>query len=371
MKLIVVGAGIVGAALAACAAREGLRVTIVSDRPPGDGATAAGMGHLVVLDDDPAELALSAWSLRLWYESAHLQASEYRNCGTLWLASEPHELAPLQAKAARLRAVGVGSEWLDNRALRKAEPLLREGLAGALRVPGDAVVYAPRYAQALVSEACELHGAHWLREVPVRALVPGGVMLAGGRTLHADAVVVAAGAQSRYLLPELPFVARKGHLAITDRVPLVLNHQVVEVGYGASAHGCTDSVAFNLQPRATGQLLIGSCRQVGREDAALEPEMLAQMLRRALAFVPALAEVPVVRAWTGVRPGTPDGRPYLGAWPLQPGVWVATGHEGLGVTTALGSARLLVDQLLGRTPAIDPAPFDPGRVLVQAEAALP
>ena len=201
------------------------------------------------------------------------------------------------------------------------------------------------------------------------ALRARGVTLYNGTALHAAAVVVAAGLATRALLPELPFVPRKGHLAITERAPAaVLSHQVVEVGYGASAHGSGDSVAFNVQPRPTGQLLIGSCRQAGHDDHEIDPAMLGRMTAHALRFLPALASARVLRAWTGVRPGTPDGRPYIGRWPALDRVWVAAGHEGLGVTTALGTARIVVDLLLGRATAIDASPFDPARVLAAVPA---
>jgi glycine/D-amino acid oxidase-like deaminating enzyme len=83
------------------------------------------------------------------------------------------------------------------------------------------------------------------------------------------------------------------------------------------------------------------------------------MLRRAEEFLPGLARLRALRTWTGFRPATPDKLPLVGEW--EPGLWVATGHEGLGVTTAPGTARLLADLVLGRTPPIDPAPFHPRR----------
>ncbi|RXD60017.1 D-amino-acid oxidase, partial [Xanthomonas perforans] len=95
---------------------------------------------------------------------------------------------------------------------------------------------------------------------------------------------------------------------------------------------------------------------------------LQQMLQRAFAYLPVLRELQAIRVWTGLRPATPDGRPYLGVVPGRRDVWVAAGHEGLGVTTALGSARLIVDSLLGRTPAIDPAPYAPARAVQGAPA---
>ena len=89
----------------------------------------------------------------------------------------------------------------------------------------------------------------------------------------------------------------------------------------------------------------------------------ARMLARAFIYLPGLRRLQALRIWTGFRPAPVDGRPFIGPWPSRPGVWLATGHEGLGITTSLGTARLLVDQILGVASAIDVAPFLPARAL--------
>lgn len=181
--------------------------------------------------------------------------------------------------------------------------------------------------------------------------------------LRADVIVNAAGAAAPSLTPGLPIIPRKGHLVVTDRVPGFCRHQVVELGYVQSAHALGDaSVAFNVQPRSTGQILIGSSRELVGWDASINRDLLGRMLRRAVEFMPALADVPALRTWTGFRPATPDHKPLVGAWPDAPGVWIAAGHEGLGITMALGTGRLLTDLILGRRPAIDPTPYAPARV---------
>lgn len=360
--LIVIGAGIVGAACADAAAAEGLRVAVVEPGPIGGGATAAAMGHLVSMDDDPAELALSAWSARLWEEFADLAAAEFSRCGTLWVAREAAEIHGIDAKVARLAAAGIQAQRIDAQELYRLEPALAPGFAGGMRVPSEAVVYPPRMARHLVERACG-RGARLYAGRRALALHPGGVRLDDGQTL-AGAVLVATGCALPALLPELPLHPRKGHLVITERYPGLLRHQLLELGYAESAHGhAASSVAFNVQPRPTGQLLIGSSRETGVSDRSVCTTMLRRMLERAFGFVPRLRELQAIRIWTGLRPTTPDGRPYLGAVPGRDRVWVAAGHEGLGVTTALGSARLLVDGVLGRPSPIDPAPYLPARVL--------
>jgi len=86
-------------------------------------------------------------------------------------------------------------------------------------------------------------------------------------------------------------------------------------------------------------------------------------VRRAQRFLPGIGELQMLRAWTGLRPATSDGRPAIGRIPgrRHANQWVATGHEGLGLTTASGTARVWLDLLLGRAPEIDPAPYDPAR----------
>ncbi len=183
-------------------------------------------------------------------------------------------------------------------------------------------------------------------------------------TLRLDAPIriLATGSQLN-LLPQLPIRPRKGHLVITDRYPGLLNAELVELGYLKSAHGGgTESVAFNVQPRSTGQLLIGSSRQFGASTSDVEPHMVRRMLQRAFEFVPALAQCKAVRTWTGFRAATPDNLPYIGPWAEDPGLWIAMGHEGLGLTTAPGVAGLLADLIANRAPAIEAAPYLPSRI---------
>ena len=157
---------------------------------------------------------------------------------------------------------------------------------------------------------------------------------------------------------------RKGHLVITDRYPGFLRHQLVELGYLKSAHSViSDSVAFNVQPRRTGQILVGSSRQFGAENKDVDNNVLGRMLRRAQEFMPGLEKMSAVRTWTGFRAATPDKLPLIGPWPGDKSLFLATGHEGLGITTSLGTARLLVDQITGTKSAIPVEPYLPSRVV--------
>lgn len=384
---VVVGAGIVGAACALALAREGLRVLVLEGGFAGGGATAAAMGHLVVMDDSEAQFALTAWSLRLWTELAGELPADCEDdpCGTLWLAAGDAEMERVRAKAEYYRARGVAAEVLDAAQLAAAEPRLRGGLAGALRVPGDRVIYPPNAVRFLLARAAD-HGADlWERFFVSR--VAGGVVEGHGERIAAPLVINAAGPAAPALTPGLPIVPRKGHLVITDRHPGCCRHQLVELGYLDSAHGPRRetaavaettgttgttreeeeaappaSVAFNVQPRSTGQVLIGSSRELVGWDRSHNHGLERRMIGRALEFLPRLAGVAALRGWIGFRPATPDNLPLIGPWPEIPGLWIAGGHEGLGITTSLATARLLADLVIGRQPEIDAAPFAPDRL---------
>jgi glycine/D-amino acid oxidase-like deaminating enzyme len=156
---------------------------------------------------------------------------------------------------------------------------------------------------------------------------------------------------------------RKGHLVITDRYPSFVRHQLVELGYLKSAHSLTaESVAFNIQPRKTGQLLIGSSRQFGVDDSTVDTSILTLMLDRALEYLPRLGKLSSLRAWTGFRAATPDKLPLIGPHTEHERLYLATGHEGLGITTSLATAKLLVAQIMnGKTP-IPVTPYLPARM---------
>jgi glycine/D-amino acid oxidase-like deaminating enzyme len=361
--VVIAGAGIVGAACADAFAARGLRVAIVDREVVGGGATAAGMGHIVVMDDSDAQFALTSYSQRLWQElRAELPDDvEYEQSGTIWVAADEEEMNEVLRKREYYRKRTVAVEVLDSRQLKEAEPNLRDGLAGGLLVPGDAVLYPPCAARFLITRA-QQRGAKLKLGAAVTQISEGKVRLNDGQEIAGDIVVNAAGASAADLTPGIEIRKRKGHLVITDRYPGFLRHQLVELGYLKSAHSVTrDSVAFNVQPRRTGQILIGSSRQYGAEHKEVDQIILANMIRRAQEYMPALGGMSAVRVWTGFRAATADKLPFIGPCPGYKSVFLATVHEGLGITTSLGTARILVDQVTGSKPEIPIEPYLPSR----------
>ncbi|PRC92475.1 NAD(P)/FAD-dependent oxidoreductase [Solimicrobium silvestre] len=367
--VLVIGAGIVGAACARALQQRGLSVALVDATTPGAGVTAAGMGHLVVLDHDETELCL--FSMRLWREfnDAHPEIGEFSRCGTLWVAENETQLQEALQRAERYSQRGWNAEFIQGKNMRQLEPQLRSGLCGGVLVSNDAVVFPPKVAQFLAMQCMQFGGKVHLGQRVV-ALTDGAVELANGVSLTAKHIVLATGVETAQLLPEVPVFARKGHLAITDRYPGLLQHQIVNMNYGQIESGSDNlAVAANVQARPNGQWLVGSCRQDGQLDTKLDFSVLSKVLLSAIELLPCLSEMRILRAWAGMRPATPDGHPLIGPHPFRPGLWLATGHEGLGITTAFATAEILADQIMRQPGSFDASAYLPSRFSMKVDHA--
>src|SRR5258708_2544515 len=153
--VVIVGAGIVGAACADECSQQGMRIAVVDQDAIGSGATAAGMGHIVVMDDSDAQFALTRYSQTLWQSLIpDLPADvEYEQCGTIWVAADEEEMVEVRRKQAYYSRRGVPVEVLTAEDLERLEPNLRKGLAGGLLVREDGVLYPPCAARFLMQRA--------------------------------------------------------------------------------------------------------------------------------------------------------------------------------------------------------------------------
>lgn len=360
---IVVGGGIVGCACAYYLSQSFRHVLVVEPGPIGGGSTAAGMGHVVVMDDSPAQFALTHASQQLWAELYPQMppSCEVRQTGTMWVAADEEEFSHVEGKRQFYLDHGLEAEVLDAKALHEAEPNLCESMVGGLRVPGDSVIYPMTAAGWLLGEA-KKNGAELCQGKSVRNMNGRAVELTDGSKIESAFVVNAAGGHAPYLTQGLPIEPRKGHLVITDRYPGFVHHQLIELGYLKSAHEMTaESVAFNAQPRATGQVLLGSSRQFVGWNSEIDRQLIAKMIRRASMYMPSIGTLSVIRTWIGFRATTPDKLPLIGAMPNDPTLLIAAGHEGLGITTSVGTGKLIADIAGGGTPIIDPSPYSPDR----------
>ncbi len=290
------------------------------------------MGHVVVMDDSDAQFALTKYSQDLWKRLAEEmpEACEFEHCGTIWVAADDDEMEEVRGKHKFYSSRGVESEIVDQRSLREAEPNLSEHLVGGLLIAGDTVVYQLTATNFLI-EKCRSNGGKIFCGDKAIEITNSSVRLENGVSISAAKIVNAAGINVPDLTPQLKIRKRKGHLAITERYASFVRHQLVELGYLKSAQlSNSDSVAFNVQPRSTGQLLIGSSRQYEAGGSEVDHALLRRMTSRAFEYMPRLRDLAAVRVWTGFSPATPEHLSYIGKIPGCENIYAAARHEGLG-----------------------------------------
>lgn len=367
-----VGAGIVGAACAYYLSRAGVRVTVLDAGPIAGGTSSSGEGNLLVSDKPPGpELDLALRSARRWEEIAEdlgADPIEYERKGGLMVAGTAAEQERVAALAAGQRAVGVAVTELAGDRLADYEPRLVGGLAGGAYYPQDAQV------QPMLATAHLLRGLDVRCGTRVEAIETGpggaviGVRAAGATRLRADAVVNATGVAGGELAAtagtRLPIAPRRGFILVTAPVAgSPIRHKVYAAGYlgGVASDDAGLQSSLVVEGTKAGTVLIGSSRERVGFDPAYPLPVLRRIAAQAVALFPFLAAVPVLRAYRGFRPYTPDHLPVIGPDPRVPGLWHACGHEGAGIGLAPATGALIADLVTGADPGFDPAPFSLAR----------
>jgi glycine/D-amino acid oxidase-like deaminating enzyme len=384
--LVVVGGGIIGCSVVWHLAQLLPRTTriVLLDRGPIAGGTSGScMGHLMVTPDTPQEYAFTSQSVRLWRELERLQGGFHFNpTGALYLADAEEDVALLPVLQRQFVENGDTAAILDPQQLCDLEPGLAHDLPGALYYPGDGIVLPMLACGAMLRQA-RRHNDHL--SVRPGCAVTGftregdritGVCTAAG-TIATGTVVNATGVWAPELAemlgqPRLPIYPRAGNLAITGHFGSPVRTQLLEVSYLRFAHGAAKvdptgttgdpgGHAVNLQPQSNGGCLIGSTRQFRGFDRTLNRELLHRSLLRAQRYAPGLRQAPILRTWVGLRPYSIDKHPLIGPWPPMRGLWIAAGHEGLGISLGPITGRLLAQQVAGQPCDIDHTPYLPAR----------
>jgi glycine oxidase len=355
---IVVGGGIVGLSAARELAASGARVVVVERRRVGEEASSAAAGMLapqVHADGDTPLLDLSLRARdRHLALAGELEAEtgisvELSTLGALDVAFTEEDERALSARAAWQRGHGLPVEELTGEEIRQAEPNLNPAVRKGVLIAGDRRLDNVRLVRALAASAVT-RGASLACGRPVTALLVEGGRLTGVRTgadvLRAPVVVNAAGAWAGRLEgdPEPPPVEPvRGQIATFVVAPALVRHVVW------SARGY-------LVPRPDGRLLAGTTLENAGFDKSVTAGGLRAVLDIALEIAPRLVDVPIVDTWAGLRPGTPDGWPILGAGGLG-GLFHAAGLYRNGILLGPLAGESVARLAMGRPPGVDLAPF--------------
>jgi D-hydroxyproline dehydrogenase subunit beta len=373
--VIIVGAGIIGAACAWFATRAGLRVTVVDRGPVGAGTTSRGEGNILVSDKGPGpELDLALLSNRLWRElGAELgqEAFELEYKGGLVVATSEAALEELQTFAKLQTGAGVASQAVADDELHEHEPHLAKDLPGGVLYPQDMQVQ-PVLAAAALLRAARQRGARFVGGTKVLGVqrdgvgrVSGVLTTVGG--LPAGAVINATGTWGGELSASfgapVPVLPRRGFILVTEPLPRVVRHKVYSADYVANVASSDASLETSVVVEGTkgGTVLIGASRERVGFDATLSVEVIKKLSAQAVRMFPILAGVALMRVYRGFRPYCPDHLPVIGADLRVPGLYHACGHEGAGIGLAPATGRLIAEAITGAVPSLVLAPFDPMR----------
>jgi glycine/D-amino acid oxidase-like deaminating enzyme len=375
--VIVIGGGVVGTTAAWYLADAGADVTLLERGAIASGATGRSQG--LVLPPDHAELvplwreSIAAYT-RLAGEHGADFCFDHTPIGTLLLATHEGQLAALEHAP-------VAGERLSSAGVAGAEPALAAGLAGGLLID-EGRRTDPAALAACAATAAAAAGARIRTHVEVKRIGAGTVVTDAG-SLSAGSVLLAAGAWSRRLAHALdvdvPVRPVRGWLALLAPGPPLLRHAIHEAGYepmpdprpgravtlerlssgDLARHGAEAAHALGIHQNRDGSVLVGASRSAALHEGPESTEALSENAAHACTLIPGLAGREVTATWTGLRPFSADGLPYIGR--LDEHTVVCAGHGSEGILTGAGSARLAAELVLGRAPFTDPAPFRPER----------
>ncbi|MBB3189955.1 glycine oxidase ThiO [Halomonas cerina] len=361
--VLIIGGGVIGMMTAWQLAEDGLSVTLLERGEAGREASWAGGGIVSPLYPWRQPEAISR--LSRWSESRYPHLAdrlidmtgidpEYRQNGLLYLDTA-------EADMARRWAQGLDTSLasIDAYAVYAREPGLVEGIEGGLWMPTLGSLRNPRLVRALRALLQRLPRVDLCEGCAVQRLITGqgrvkGAVTAGGRFM-AGRVVVCGGAWTNHLLSPLglalPVRPVKGQMMVFKTPVVTGSRQLLE--RVVLRHG------RYLIPRADGRVLVGSTLEEAGFDKTPTREARDSLHASAVSILPALAECEIEHHWSGLRPGTPDGLPFIGEMPDVRGLFINAGHYRNGLVLAPASARLLADEVLGRRPVIDPRAFQP------------
>lgn len=367
--VVVIGGGIIGCSCAYYLAHEGVKVCLVEKGTLASGTSRAGQSHIVLWEEPDINLKLEKAS-RLLYEALAEELPfdiEYRRTGSLALVENAADWEPFERTVRSLQARGLDCQLLTNDDLARLEPNLARDLAGGAYFPEDAQVN-PILTTLALAQAAKDMGA----EIRSFTEVTGIELSAERKVTAVDTtkgriptamVVNAAGVWSaaigKMVGLDIPVIPRRGHIIVTEPVPdNLINCKIILAAGYMQTLGATSGVAMsaNIQQMHSGNLLLGSSRDFGGFDRTVKPEVIRSQLARNLRFLPALANIHVIRTYAGLRPYSPDLVPIISEGDGVKGFYIATGHEGAGITMAPITGKLISAMITGKAPTL---PLEP------------
>ncbi|HLR11477.1 MAG TPA: FAD-dependent oxidoreductase [Sporosarcina sp.] len=373
--VVVVGGGIMGAAIAYYGAKAGLQMTVLEKKEIASGTSSRCDGNILAIDKDPGfDSQMSLKSQQLVHElSKELTLPfEYRNPGSILVCESDAEMEAAQKWVTQQQEAGLSFKMLDRADLRHESKYFADDLYGGLECKTDSTVNPYMLTFSMLHDAKKM-GAEVYTHTEVRAIhrTPDGQfrLETSQGMITANQVVNAAGIWApkigEMVGVDIPIYPRKGHIIVASRQEPVGVRKVMEFGYLISKFGgerivdeLTEKygVALVFEPTESQNFLLGSSREFVGFDTTVNYRVLEVMARRVLRFYPKIADMTIIRSYAGLRPWTEDHLPIISAVDEVPNYFVAAGHEGDGISLAAITGKVVEELLSGKETSIPTEP---------------
>lgn len=354
---VIVGGGINGSSIAFQLAKRGYKVAVLDKGKiagKASGAAAGILGAQTELAEDGPLFQLACKS-RSMYRSLIPELEDlsqvhigYQNKGVYKVAANKEEEQALKRLIESQQTAGEQAEWFSIDDLIHREPFVSNKLKGAMYIPNDGQVQAYElslaFAKASIAIGAEIYEYTHVIDFILKDEKVYGVRTSQGEFL-ADSVIVASGAWSREILERtglsLPIIPVKGEcFSVKVEKPLVQGT--------IFSHGCY------IVPKQSGRLVVGATVKVNSFDEKVTFEGISMLMEKAQNLVPDIANTEWEGAWTGIRPQSADGQPFLGQHPACEGLYIAAGHFRNGILLAPATGELMADILEGKKEQFNP-----------------
>lgn len=362
--IIIIGGGIIGAAISYFASKAGLEITVLERNELASGTSSRCDGNILAIDKDPGfDSKMSLKSQQLVHQlSKELEIPfEYRNPGSILVCENEEEMIAAQKWVKQQREAGLDFNMLDREDLKNESNYFADDLYGGLECESDSTVnpYMLTYSMfhSAKKKGTKIHTSTEVRNI--KKTQEGHFILDTTNGAYtANKVINACGVWSPYigkmLDVDIPIKPRKGQLIVASRQKSVGLRKVMEFGYLISKFGgerqvdeMTEKygVALVFEPTEAQNFLIGSSREFLGFNTKVNHAITKYIAKRAVRFYPKMAHMNVIRAYAGLRPYTDDHLPIVSEVEKVPGFYVAAGHEGDGISLAMITGKVMEEML--------------------------
>lgn len=374
--IVVIGGGIIGAAIAYYCSKAGLDITVLEKGELASGTSSRCDGNILAIDKNPgidSQMSLKSQELVHQLNNELDIPFEYRNPGSILVCENEEEMEAAQKLVKQQREAGLDLRMLDRQDLRNESKYFADDLLGGVECKTDSTVNPYMLTFSLFHLAQKLGTKiHTKTEVTQLMKQSDGTFRieTTNGVYTANKVVNAAGIWAPFigemLGVHIPIVPRKGHIIVASRQQPVGLRKIQEFGYLLSKFGGERQVddttkkygvALVFEPTASQNFLIGSSRQFNGYETKVDWNVIRCMARRAIRFFPKIGDMTYIRTYTGLRPWTEDHFPIISHVDEVPNFYVAAGHEGDGISLAAITGKVIQEMLCDEETSIPVEPL--------------